>query len=254
SRTDIISDQKSRCIYTVDRYLKNRIVSKEIGHIQTDIMHSHDQTLIISNKGTFTQILHIVSVPCHAPQVHTPVVKKYVGVLLPRTRQGPYCTGIGSNLDRSPTLCRTNKFILWPQSFNNKLVGSVDTPLTGVDTMLQTQDKIMQTGQVVSTLVQVVLTQCFKCKAKRSGSVDTSPGGVDTRDSSQNTFWPIRDSVSTLSQVVSTLEAFPEHLLGCFGISEVEEDYDFPQPFSTSPALQTCYSRPQLVAKPSPRV
>ncbi|MQL84069.1 hypothetical protein Taro_016577 [Colocasia esculenta] len=36
--------------------------------------------------------------------------------------------------------------------------------------------------------------------------------------------------------------------------SEVEEDHDFPQPFSTSPALQTCYSRPKLVDKPSPRV
>ncbi|MQL79614.1 hypothetical protein Taro_012040 [Colocasia esculenta] len=68
--------------------------------------------------------------------------------------------------------------------------------------MPQTQDKIMQTGQVVSTLVQVVLTQYFKCKAKRSGSVDTSSCGVDTRDSSQNTFWPIWDSVSTLAQVV----------------------------------------------------
>ncbi|MQM10459.1 hypothetical protein Taro_043353 [Colocasia esculenta] len=29
---------------------------------------------------------------------------------------------------------------------------------------------------------------------------------------------PIWDSVSTLDQVVSTLETFPEHLLGCFGI------------------------------------
>ncbi|MQL96836.1 hypothetical protein Taro_029517 [Colocasia esculenta] len=64
---------------------------------------------------------------------------------------------------------------------------------------------------------QVVLTQCFKYKAKRSSSVDTSPGSVDTRDSSQNTFWPSWDSVSTLAQVVSTLEAFPEHHLGCFG-------------------------------------
>ncbi|MQL69894.1 hypothetical protein Taro_002193, partial [Colocasia esculenta] len=63
--------------------------------------------------------------------------------------------------------------------------------------MLQTQGKIMKNW---------------------SSSVDTSPGGVDTRDSSQNTFWPIWDSVSTLAQVVSTLEAFPEHLLGYFGI------------------------------------
>ncbi|MQL97269.1 hypothetical protein Taro_029956 [Colocasia esculenta] len=35
--------------------------------------------------------------------------------------------------------------------------------------------------------------------------------------------------------------------------SEVEENHDFPQPFSSSPALQTCYSRPQLGVKPSPR-
>ncbi|MQL78317.1 hypothetical protein Taro_010741, partial [Colocasia esculenta] len=61
---------------------------------------------------------------------------------------------------------------------------------------------------VVLKLVPVVLTQCFKYKAKRSSSVDTSPGSVDTRDSSQNTFWPSWDSVSTLAQVVSTLVAF----------------------------------------------
>ncbi|MQL96713.1 hypothetical protein Taro_029390 [Colocasia esculenta] len=73
---------------------------------------------------------------------------------------------------------------------------SVDTTSSGVDTMPQTQDKIMPNW---------------------SSSVDTSSGGVDTRDSSQNTFWPVWDSVSTLAQVVSTLEAFPEHLLGCFG-------------------------------------
>ncbi|MQL85708.1 hypothetical protein Taro_018230 [Colocasia esculenta] len=81
---------------------------------------------------------------------------------------------------------------------------------------------------VVLTLVQVVLTQCFKYKAKRSSSVDTSPGSVDTRDSSQNTFWPswdssvdtrdlprtpsglFWDSRSTLAQAVSTLVALPE--------------------------------------------
>ncbi|MQM05137.1 hypothetical protein Taro_037945, partial [Colocasia esculenta] len=63
----------------------------------------------------------------------------------------------------------------------------------------------------------VVSTQCFKYKAKWSSSVDTRSGSVDTRDSSQKTFWPNWDSVSTLVQVVSTLEAIPEHLLGCFG-------------------------------------
>ncbi|MQL81374.1 hypothetical protein Taro_013839 [Colocasia esculenta] len=85
---------------------------------------------------------------------------------------------------------------------------SVDTSPGSVDTVPQIQ---------VSTLVQVVSTQCLKYKAKRSSSVDTSSGGVDTRDSSQNTFWSSWDSVSTLAQVVSTLETFPEHLLGCFG-------------------------------------
>ncbi|MQL75295.1 hypothetical protein Taro_007674, partial [Colocasia esculenta] len=67
---------------------------------------------------------------------------------------------------------------------------------------------------IAQALDQVVSTQCFKCKAKQSSSVDTGSGSVDTRDSSQNTFWPSWDSVSTLVQVVSTLEAFPEHLLG----------------------------------------
>ncbi|MQL89285.1 hypothetical protein Taro_021862 [Colocasia esculenta] len=81
--------------------------------------------------------------------------------------------------------------------------GSVDTPLTGVDTMLQTQGKIMQNW---------------------SSSVDTRSSSVDTRDSSQKTCYARMgqcvdtrskwDSVSTLDQVVSTLEAFPEHLLG----------------------------------------
>ncbi|MQL88911.1 hypothetical protein Taro_021484, partial [Colocasia esculenta] len=122
SRVKRISYQiKCRFAYTMDRYFKSRIISKEIGHIQTDTTYSHQIKLIISNEGTFPQILLIVSVPCHAPQVHTPAVNKYVGVLLPRTRQGPYCTGIGQ-MDRGPTLCQTNIFTLWPQSFNDKLI------------------------------------------------------------------------------------------------------------------------------------
>ncbi|MQL81128.1 hypothetical protein Taro_013586 [Colocasia esculenta] len=51
----------------------------------------------------------------------------------------------------------------------------------------------------VSTLDQVVSTQCFKYKAKRSSSVDTSSGSVDTRDSFQNNLL-----------VVSTLETAPK--------------------------------------------
>ncbi|MQL99412.1 hypothetical protein Taro_032134, partial [Colocasia esculenta] len=143
----------------MDRYFKSRIISKEIGHIQTDTTYSHQIKLIISNEGTFPQILLIVSVPCHAPQVHTPAVNKYVGVLLPRTRQGPYCTGIGQ-MDRGPTLCQTNIFTLWPQSFNDKLIISFPA-LSGSN-------------------------------------------------------WV---SVSTRDGTVSTLEGFPEHILGCFGTS-----------------------------------
>ncbi|MQL81979.1 hypothetical protein Taro_014444 [Colocasia esculenta] len=84
--------------------------------------------------------------------------------------------------------------------------------------------KTGKTGQVVSTLVQTVSTQCLKYKAKRSSRVDTSPGGVDTSTGGVDTrgfprtlsglFW---DSRSTLAQEVSTLVAFPEHHLGCFG-------------------------------------
>ncbi|MQL87904.1 hypothetical protein Taro_020457 [Colocasia esculenta] len=73
--------------------------------------------------------------------------------------------------------------------------GSVDTRSSSVDTMLQIQ---------VSTLDQVVSTQCFKYKAKRSSSVDTRSSSVDTRDSFQKTFWPMWDSVSTLDQCVDT--------------------------------------------------
>ncbi|MQM04572.1 hypothetical protein Taro_037373 [Colocasia esculenta] len=78
--------------------------------------------LSYQTKAQFSQLLHIVSVSCHAPQVHTPAVNKYVGVLLPRTRQGPIAQALYQVLDRSPTMCRTNIFILWPQSFNDKLI------------------------------------------------------------------------------------------------------------------------------------
>ncbi|MQL82744.1 hypothetical protein Taro_015213 [Colocasia esculenta] len=186
--------------------------------------HMADQIkLIISNEGTiFTTLAHLF-VLCQAPEVHTLAVNKYVGALLPRTGPGPYCTDIGSNLDRSPTLCRTNRFILWPQSFNNKLVCRHNVSNT------------RQNDQVVSTQDPVVSTQCFNFKAKWSSSVDTRSGSVDTRDPSQNTLWAnlrqcvdtrsgsvdtrdlprtpsglFWDSVSTLDQVVSTLVALPE--------------------------------------------
>ncbi|MQL69086.1 hypothetical protein Taro_001356 [Colocasia esculenta] len=96
--------------------------------------------------------------------------------------------------------------------------GSVDKPLTGVDTMLQTQGKIMQncssSVDTRSSSVDNRLQTQDKIMQNWSGSVDTRSSSVDTRDSSQKTFWPIWDSVSTLDQVVSTLEAFPEQLLG----------------------------------------
>ncbi|MQM14794.1 hypothetical protein Taro_047729 [Colocasia esculenta] len=101
--------------------------------------------------------------------------------------------------------------------YKAKRSSSVDTSPGSVDTRDSSQNTFWPSWDSVSTLAQVVSTQCLKYKAKRSSSVDTSPGSVDTRDSSQNTFWPSWDSVSTLAQVVSTLEAFLEHLLGCFG-------------------------------------
>ncbi|MQL80347.1 hypothetical protein Taro_012786 [Colocasia esculenta] len=63
---------------------------------------------------------------CQAPKVHTLAVNKYVGEILPRTRQGPYCTAIGQ-MDRSPKFFRRNIFISWPQNFNNKLNGVTHT-------------------------------------------------------------------------------------------------------------------------------
>ncbi|MQM14539.1 hypothetical protein Taro_047472 [Colocasia esculenta] len=113
------------------------------------------------------------------------------------------------------------------------IVTSMSTLVQVVSTQcFKHRTKSCKTGQVVSTLDQVVSTQCFKYKAKRSSSVDTRSSSVDTRDSFQKTFWPIWDSVSTLAQktfwvnwdsvstlaqVESTLEAFPEHHLGGFG-------------------------------------
>ncbi|MQL67942.1 hypothetical protein Taro_000217 [Colocasia esculenta] len=128
----------------------------------------------MSNRRPIFTILH-VSVLCQAPRVHTPAVNKYVGALLPRIGQGPYCTGIGSSFG--------------PESH------------------------IVPNKQVVSTLDQVVSTPCSKHKTK-----SCKTGGVDTRDSFQKTFWQMWDSVSTVAQVVSTLETFPEHHLGSFGI------------------------------------
>ncbi|MQM02898.1 hypothetical protein Taro_035669 [Colocasia esculenta] len=133
--------------------------------------------------------------------------------------------------------------------------GSVDTKSSGVDTMLQTQDKIIQNWSSsvdtrsgsVDTVFQI---QGKKCVDTRSGSVDTRglprtlfglfwdsvstlpqvvstlvalpeqntwSGSVDTRDSSHKLSGSNWDSV-TLDQVVSTLEGFPEHFLGYFGI------------------------------------
>ncbi|MQL72689.1 hypothetical protein Taro_005036 [Colocasia esculenta] len=128
-----------------------------------------------------------------------PRLTSTLGRSSPGLDRAPIAQTLDQVLDRSPTLCRTNRFILWPQSFNNKLVGSVDTSSSGVDTRLQTQDKIMQNW---------------------SGSVDTSSGSVDTVHQIQGkkkTFWVNWDSVSTLAQVVSTLETYPEHHLGSFG-------------------------------------
>ncbi|MQL70335.1 hypothetical protein Taro_002654 [Colocasia esculenta] len=149
---------------------------------------------------------------CQAPRVHTPSVNKYFGALLPRTGQGPIAQALYQVLERSPTLCRTSIFILWPQSFNDKLIvvstldqvvstpyskhktksGKTGQVVSTLDQVVSTpcskhKTKLGKTGQVVSTLVQVVSTQCIKYKEKRSSSVDTRSSSVDTRDSFQKT-------------------------------------------------------------------
>ncbi|MQL67811.1 hypothetical protein Taro_000143 [Colocasia esculenta] len=117
--------------------------------------------------------------------------------------------------DRVSTLVQ----VVSTQCFKYKTERSstVDTGSGSVDTRDSSQKLSGSNWDSVSTLAQVVSTQCFKYKAKRSSSVDTGSGSVDTRDSSQKLSRSYWDSVSTLAQVVSTLEAFPEHLLGCFG-------------------------------------
>ncbi|MQL71016.1 hypothetical protein Taro_003330 [Colocasia esculenta] len=149
----------------------------------------------MSNKRHIFTILH-VSVLCQAPRVHTPAVNKYVGVLLPRTGQGPYCTGIGSSFGPESHVVPNKKVHIMATEFQQQGRSSVDTRSSGVDTMLPTQDKIMQNW---------------------SGSVDTRSSSVDTRDSFQKTFWPIWDSVSTLAQVVSTLDQFSRKPSGSTG-------------------------------------
>ncbi|MQL93770.1 hypothetical protein Taro_026417, partial [Colocasia esculenta] len=96
--------------------------------------------------------------------------------------RAPIAQALDQVLDRSPTLCRTNRFMLWPQSFNNKLV-------------------------VVSTLDQVVSTPCSKHKTKscKTGQV-------------VSTLVQMWDSVSTLAQVVSTLDQFSRKPSGSTGI------------------------------------
>ncbi|MQL91850.1 hypothetical protein Taro_024466 [Colocasia esculenta] len=189
-------------------------MSEEIGHIQAELMCSQEQTYHIMSSRTYhvKQEAHYHNLACqlcyanHQESI-LPRLTSTLGHSSPGPDRALIAQALDQVLDRSPTLCRTNKFMLWPQSFNSKLV--CRHTLTGVDTMPQTQGKIMQNW---------------------SSSVDTSSGSVDTvlqiqgkkvvstlEAAPRTTFWPIWDSVSTLAQVVSTLETFPDHLLGCFG-------------------------------------
>ncbi|MQL72821.1 hypothetical protein Taro_005157 [Colocasia esculenta] len=95
-----MTDQiKYRTAYTMDRYFKSRIISKEIGHIHRYHIKSN---LSYQTKAQFFTTLAYLFVLCQAPEVHTPSVNKYVGVLLPKTGPGPFfCTGIGSNGPKS---------------------------------------------------------------------------------------------------------------------------------------------------------
>ncbi|MQM14571.1 hypothetical protein Taro_047503 [Colocasia esculenta] len=51
---------KYRIAYAMDRYFQDRIISKEIGHIRTDIMYSHGQTYLIKSYHIISnQTYHI---------------------------------------------------------------------------------------------------------------------------------------------------------------------------------------------------
>ncbi|MQL98732.1 hypothetical protein Taro_031448 [Colocasia esculenta] len=147
------------------------------------------------------------SVLCQAPRVHTPAVNKYVGALLPRTGQGPYCTGIRSSFG--------------PESHvvpNKQVVSTLDEVVSTPCSKHKT--KSCKIGQVVSTQDQVVSTLETASRnllANMGKCVDTSTSSVDTRSAFQKTLCVNWDSVSTLAQLVTTLETFPEHHLGSFG-------------------------------------
>ncbi|MQL83903.1 hypothetical protein Taro_016403 [Colocasia esculenta] len=54
-----------------------------------------------------------------------------------------------------------------------ELMCSQEQTLGSVDTRNSSQNTFWPSWDSVSTLVQVVSTQCFKCKAKQSSNVDT---------------------------------------------------------------------------------
>ncbi|MQL92013.1 hypothetical protein Taro_024627 [Colocasia esculenta] len=108
-----------------------------------------------------------------------PRLTSTLGRSSPGPDRAPIAQALDQVLDRSPTLCRTNRFILWLQSFNNKLV-------------------VVSTLETALRTFWVNLGQC----------VDTRSSSVDTRDLPRTLFGLFWDSVSTLDQVVSTLVPF----------------------------------------------
>ncbi|MQL71015.1 hypothetical protein Taro_003331 [Colocasia esculenta] len=125
----------------------------------------------MSNRRHIFTILH-VSVLCQSPRVHTPAVNKYVGALLPRTGQGPYCTCIGSSFGPESHVVPNNQVHFMATEFQQQARSSVDTRSSSVDTRDSFQKTFWPTWDSVSTLAQVVST-LDQFSRKPSGSTGT---------------------------------------------------------------------------------
>ncbi|MQM07378.1 hypothetical protein Taro_040217 [Colocasia esculenta] len=118
-----MTDQiKYRTAYTMDRYFKSRIISKEIGHIHRYHVFTSNQTYHIKRRHNFSQLLLICL--CYAKHQKSilPRLISTLGCSSPGPDQALFFAQALDQMDRSPKLCRLNIFTLWPQSFNNKLI------------------------------------------------------------------------------------------------------------------------------------
>ncbi|MQL74382.1 hypothetical protein Taro_006743, partial [Colocasia esculenta] len=144
------------------------------------------------------------------PRVHTPAVNKYVGALLPRTRQGPYCTGIGSNFGpESHVVPKKHIHIMATefqcQAHSKKNYWAVRDPMVTTTTA---QASPLRSPALFRPVVSTLETAPRTPSGQARTVCHTSSSSVDTRGlprTPSGMFW---DSVSTLAQVVSTLVPF----------------------------------------------